>query len=492
MRSLSLRLRTLGRRWNPGWTKPRGPARHGSRLQVEGLEGRALLASITEFLLPQHGILPPSGSANQIVAGPDGNLWFTENDTVSNAIGRITPSGQITEFKVPTDGGDPFGITVGPDGNLWFTENFGDKIGRITPSGQITEFPIGLSHQFTEGITTGPDGNLWFAENGGHAIAKMTTSGQVTQYPLSSSESPVNITVGPNGNLWFTDKGTHSVGQITTSGAVTEYPLPSIIADPTGIVTGPRGQDLWVTEDFYGKIAQISSQGQLLNEYTIPSHNPSPNGITVGPDGNIWFAEQGFVGRVGGIGVLDITSGQITELAIPGSNPQAYGITRGPDGQLWFTDRGNRSIGAINIGNSTFHSPPTGSTTPPTVSPNVQVQTVTVRHKTLVTGFVLSFSEAMNPIVAEDPGNYLIQLAPKNRKGKFQTLSLASALYNRNAHTVTLRLMGRHKITRDVQITVEGQPPGGLIDVAAHFLDGARTGTAGTSAILVVTPPQRH
>jgi hypothetical protein len=44
-------------------------------------------------------------------------------------------------------------------------------------------------------------------------------------------------------------------------------------------------------------------------------------------------------------------------------------------------------------------------TTPPTVSPGVQVQTVTVRHKPLVTGFVLSFSEAMDPRPAEDPDN---------------------------------------------------------------------------------------
>ena len=34
------------------------------------------------------------------MAGPDGNLWFTEpND--GNSIGRITTSGKITEFPIP-------------------------------------------------------------------------------------------------------------------------------------------------------------------------------------------------------------------------------------------------------------------------------------------------------------------------------------------------------------------------------------------------------
>src|SRR5262249_14711943 len=152
-------------------------------------------------------------------AGPDGNLWFTENDSVSNRIGRITTSGQVTEFPIPTSGANPFGITVGPDNSLWFTAEFGNKIGRITPTGQITEFAINSTTSYwPQGIVTGPDGNLWFAENppntADRAIAKMTTSGVVTQYPLPSSSSPVNITVGPNGNLWFTDRGTDSVGQI--------------------------------------------------------------------------------------------------------------------------------------------------------------------------------------------------------------------------------------------------------------------------------------
>jgi hypothetical protein len=67
---------------------------------------------------------------DEITAGPDGNLWFTESR--ANKIGRITPSGTIDEFPVPTAKSLPFGITAGPDGNLWFTESKANKIGRIT------------------------------------------------------------------------------------------------------------------------------------------------------------------------------------------------------------------------------------------------------------------------------------------------------------------------------------------------------------------------
>ncbi|MGB7587935.1 MAG: hypothetical protein WBM00_04425, partial [Solirubrobacterales bacterium] len=73
--------------------------------------------------------------------------------------------GAITEFTVPTHISRPFGITAGPDGNVWFTENWPEahKIGRITPDGQITEFSLSSAANL-DSITTGPDGNLWFTD----------------------------------------------------------------------------------------------------------------------------------------------------------------------------------------------------------------------------------------------------------------------------------------------------------------------------------------
>src|SRR5579883_1402047 len=80
-----------------------------------------------------------------ITTGPDGNLWFTES--AGNKIGRMTPSGQIQEFPLPTTCGSaagcgPAGIASGPDGNLWFAEALGNRLGRITPSGPVEEVPL--------------------------------------------------------------------------------------------------------------------------------------------------------------------------------------------------------------------------------------------------------------------------------------------------------------------------------------------------------------
>jgi streptogramin lyase len=119
---------------------------------------------------------------SSITAGPDGNLWFTE--TNADAIGKITTDGVITTFPIPVPPptnpmswfAAPTHITTGVDGNLWFTETT-NAIGRITPSGQFTPFgPFDLpfDYGYNHGvatITSGPDGNLWFtAPNNGQIV----------------------------------------------------------------------------------------------------------------------------------------------------------------------------------------------------------------------------------------------------------------------------------------------------------------------------------
>jgi streptogramin lyase len=65
---------------------------------------------ITEFPIPTAGSRP-----QLIVAGRDNNLWFSED---IGKIARITYGGTITEFAAPITGSNQ--ILTGPDGNLWY------------------------------------------------------------------------------------------------------------------------------------------------------------------------------------------------------------------------------------------------------------------------------------------------------------------------------------------------------------------------------------
>ena len=56
--------------------------------------------------------------------------WFTSNDNAR--IGRITPTGEITEIPLPADSYPAQGdITVGADGVVWFIA--GNAVARLRP-----------------------------------------------------------------------------------------------------------------------------------------------------------------------------------------------------------------------------------------------------------------------------------------------------------------------------------------------------------------------
>jgi streptogramin lyase len=121
--------------------------------------------------------------------GPEtaGSLKVPNRARPITAIGRITPAGEIAQFSRCLHSGPPFtgpnSLTAGPDGNVWFTSvttrslpNIGTPpaIGRVTPSGEITEFRAGMTYASTpDGIIAGPDGALWFSDRETHQIGRI-------------------------------------------------------------------------------------------------------------------------------------------------------------------------------------------------------------------------------------------------------------------------------------------------------------------------------
>ena len=172
------------------------PSRRDAKPRVEGLEARALLASITEYPIPAGSTSLGNGLFG-ITAGPDGNVYFT--DTLDNAIGRITATGAITKLPLPPYSGGSFfkngldGITLGADGKLAFTESTQGAIGKITTTGSYTSYPIGSSGSLTgqgpDQITKTSDGTLWWTEDGSNAIGELTPGGIFKQYAVPNAYS---------------------------------------------------------------------------------------------------------------------------------------------------------------------------------------------------------------------------------------------------------------------------------------------------------------
>jgi virginiamycin B lyase len=290
--------------------------------------------TITEFPIPT------ASSPGWIAAGPDGKIWFTHQSSAPSALGNLTTAGTMFGlYPTATSRTGPMGITNGPDGNVWFTKPVG--LGRVTPTGGVTEFPIPESGD-AGGVTLGPDGNLWMTQPLHDRISRVTPAGTFTQFSLGMvGAHPSAIAVGPDGNLWFTETSANKIGRITPAGIIAEYPIPTPASNPFGITKGADG-NLWFTERDGHKLGRITPAG-AITEYALSSGG-TPATIAAGADGNLWFTEAGPTSLIGRITPM----GAISEYLVPTANSDPMSITAGPDKNLWFTELSANKIGRVS------------------------------------------------------------------------------------------------------------------------------------------------
>jgi virginiamycin B lyase len=250
--------------------------------------------AINEYAVPPligGNVVGPQGIAEgPFISGSLPAVWFT----LGGGIGSITISGTITEFRNSVSS-QPYFIAQGPDGNMWFTDTRSVAVGRVTPSGQFTEYVVpnapGTPGLGIRGITSSPfpSPSLWFIDYLNRAIGSITTAGVITEYPvpnLATSDAHATITTtGQLGTLWFAD-GNNSIGTIDTfTGAVTEYPVG---VSPSGLVMGPDG-NIWFTSETSSQIGRITPSGNVTLY-----NSPAPGwGIARGLNGTLWYCAVG-------------------------------------------------------------------------------------------------------------------------------------------------------------------------------------------------------
>ena len=301
-------------------------------------------APATAFKLPSGDVVP-----GVITTGHEGDLWFTEQ--YEEKVGRITPSGEVTEFALPK-GSQPYGLAPGPEGDLWSTvrnklepesgQQGEGRIDRITPSGGITEFFL-AGEPSSGAITAGPEGDMWFTVQGAE-IGRITPNGAITEFPIPDGHSATSITAGPEGKIWFGQSG--EVGSMTPSGAVTESSSPG---EKPGITVGPEG-DIWFTDRIFTPPTGEQEEGQLearighverngrIHVFRLVGSPDYPGPISAGPDGDLWFTvlSYGFRGPFGDT-IGRITPAGRISLVEPEAGGTIAGFTVGLEGDLWMT-----------------------------------------------------------------------------------------------------------------------------------------------------------
>lgn len=330
---------------------------------------------------------PPTLNAgiSDIVAGPDGNLWFTESNPGANKIGRITPSGEITEFSIAPLCCSPNELTVGPDGHLWFTLASPSVVGlgHLDPK---TADVSGAGRASSSGdhLAAGADGAIWYTRPGADTVARLDReSDAIVEYPMAGRSAPFGIAAGPDRNLWVTATYTDEVARVTAKeGNVTEYavdrrphpdclesPQPSYDRDPWEIAAGSDGA-MWFTESRLvwcwaeideelelfeaGYMGRVSTTG-AVSEPRWVSGDPSelaahqqPAGIATAGNGTLWFTtlDSDNGGNLDERGTLRSFLGE-DDAGEPHSLPDpagdAWDLVLGPDGNLWYAALPDRS-----------------------------------------------------------------------------------------------------------------------------------------------------
>ena len=160
----------------------------------------------------QHPLAAPNSDPEFSTLGPDGNQYFTLNAPAQ--ILKIAQTGvTLGLYNEPGTGRSPEDIISGPDGQLWFTDTSQQTIYSMTTGGVFKAFKIPSTMALGGPLAFGPDGKLWFATTNG--LGRLTiTSGAAIELPLVNGGGGFGIALAPNGAFYVTQFVTGQIARL--------------------------------------------------------------------------------------------------------------------------------------------------------------------------------------------------------------------------------------------------------------------------------------
>ena len=420
----------------------------------------------------------PSGFASQITADSNGNLWFTE----PGGIGMLNAStGAVIQVALPTSGGTqiPSAITTGPGNTIWFTESVpgtgASAVGVINATSQtfVTEFATPTSSQ-PDGITAGPDGNIWFTEGGAGAIGMINvnsltdptldTLGTPIAIPtlghtggVVANPAPRGIISGPDNSLWFADSS-GAIGKVTPSTTTrfmvtTGPPLAATAGSGFGLVVADGVSASDVDTGFTGSVTVT-----LLNQANVPVGTQTQTAVA----GVATFSNL----------TLDTAGGGYTIRVTSSAAGAPPSITTSP-------------FIVVAAAPTPTPTSPTPTPTPPP-APTIIGETAVFTQKTkkmgkktvkvgkpVFSGFMITFSTAMNQGTLVNAANYVMDTTVPVKKTKKNpaTTKVTPVRFSVTAVTsnsVTLKPAGTPFATKAGMIVVNATT--GVESAAGAFL----------------------
>jgi streptogramin lyase len=359
--------------------------------------------TLVEYAWPGYAApVPPSCFLRATSAGIalwNGRVWAT--DEYTNGILGVSPGdGSTVRINTTSASMYPYWLTVGPDGNLWFTsDNTPASIGRIFPN-------LTMSVTELEGLGTDEPIQLAFVNSSLAFVVALSQAenfttkqclctGHVYSFDPSTVSSAITPTVvGGNytlveptsvaysdGKIWVTQHGPSSVVSYDfASGLWTEYPTSTVPWSTTlPLAIAANGSQVWFNEHYANKMAELDDSTHTLTEFS-ESDPPASNGSGIQndesfaiTDGGAWFTSES--GNY--VGFVSAAYKPSFQVAVAGSND---GVSLQPGGSTsvslsvsgsWSSPLGINESDSETYGSIPYliHITPSASTIPAGSSP---------------------------------------------------------------------------------------------------------------------------
>ena len=188
---------------------------------------------VARFALPIVAV-DNSAAGNNIVLGPDGNIWVTGKTSSQSVLVRVKPSGKgsVVGLELPLAPGKDAVAALGTrkGGPLYFGV-WWNRAGRIAATGTLlagadeaSGFPQTAA---ALGFAADRSGAVWFVY--GRGYGRIVGTAVTTWEPSDGHKHEFrDIVLGPDGNMWVADNNNAErlgVGRIAADGKLTEYPV---------------------------------------------------------------------------------------------------------------------------------------------------------------------------------------------------------------------------------------------------------------------------
>lgn len=210
---------------------------------------RAISRLSSDGTLTSFDLATPVARLGRLAVGPDGAVWFAEPTTVS--VTRLK-AGVFTRHAVAPVAGagegsaGPFGVAVDASGAVWATLPQDNKLVRITATGDIIAFELPTRHSGPGDIAVDARDNVWVLEQAANRIARFT-AGRFEELPIPTPNAGITgLAVAPDGSVWFAELRGHKLGRVR-GGEIKEFTLPRAEARPIGVAVD-AANNVWYAD----------------------------------------------------------------------------------------------------------------------------------------------------------------------------------------------------------------------------------------------------